>query len=235
MKRRFLGFGFLAVLSGLACNAVIAADSEPVVPANEEPRHVVKLENEWVRIIDVEIPEGEQTLYHTHSLDYPYVLVTSVTLYNQIYGQEPKDVKMQAGFVGYYNAVAKGAYTHRFINRGPGTFRAIGIELLKPIGDSTAPTSALPPLAGVETALDNERVGAYRIKLAPGATIGPLTIPGPSIGVAMGEGRMAYEFEDSLTESHVTPAQFVFQPQTTTATFTNLGGTELELVEFVLK
>ena len=230
-----LRFGISAALLCLTWTGVIAADGEPVVPANEEPRHVVKLENEWVRIIDVEIPEGEQTLYHTHSLDYPYVLVTSVTLYNQIYGQEARDVNMQAGFVGYYNAVAKGAYTHRFINRGPGTFRAIGIELLKPIGDSAVSAAALPPLPGVQTALDNERVGAYRIKLAPGATIGPLTIPGPSIGVAMGEGRMAYEFEDTVTESRVTPAQFVFQPLTTTVTFTNLGGTELELVEFVLK
>ena len=75
-------------------------------------------------------PEGEQTLYHTHSLDYPYVLVTSVTLFNQIYGQEPQDVKMQAGFIGYYNAAVKGAYTHRFINRGPGAFRAIASGLL---------------------------------------------------------------------------------------------------------
>ena len=85
----------------------MAADDERVVPANEEPRHVVKLENEWVRIIDVEIPGGEQTLYHTHSLDYPYVLVTSVTLFNQVHGQEPKDVNMQAGFIGYYNAASK--------------------------------------------------------------------------------------------------------------------------------
>ncbi len=235
MKLRLLRSAAAAALLCLAGNGVIAADVERIVPANEEPRHVVKLENEWVRIVDVEIPEGEQTLYHTHSLDYPYVLVTSVTLYNQIYGQEPKDVKMQAGFIGYYDAASKGAYTHRFINRGPGAFRAIGIELLKPTLESAAPNAALPALAGVETALDNERVGAYRIKLAPGASIGPLTIPGPSIRVAMGEGKLVDEVEDTQTEMRLTPAQFVFQPQTTTATFTNIGGTELELVEFVLK
>ena len=233
MKRRLLLS--LAATLCLVCSGVFAADDEPIVPANEEPRHVVKLENEWVRIIDVEIPEGEQTLYHTHSLDYPYVLVTSVTLYNQIHGQEPKDVNMQAGFVGYYNAAAKGAYTHRFINRGPGTFRAIGIELLKPMENPAAPNAPLPALTGAETVLDNERIGAYRIKLAPGATIGPLTIPGPSIRVAMGEGKMVHEIADTQTEMRLAPAQFVFQPQTTTATFTNIGGTELELVEFVLK
>ncbi len=235
MQLRPFRFCASAALLGLACSGVFAADNERIVPANEEPRHVVKLENEWVRIIDVEIPEGEQTLYHTHSLDYPYVLVTSVTLYNQVYGQEPKDAKMQAGFIGYYDAASKGAYTHRFINRGPGTFRAIGIELLKPMQESVAPNTALPALTGVETALDNKRVGAYRIKLAPGASIGPLTIPGPSIRVAMGEGKMVHEIEDTHTETRLASAQFVFQPQTTTATFTNTGSQELELVEFVLK
>jgi hypothetical protein len=233
MAKRFIHFAAVAALACLACGGSVAAESERVVPANEEPRHVVKLENEWVRLVDVEIPEGEQTLYHTHSLDYPYVLVTSVTLYNQIYGQEAKDVQMNAGFVGYYDAATKGAYTHRFINRGPGTFRAIGIELLKPASQST--TSSLPPVAGAEVVLDNQRVGAYRIKLAPGASIGPLTIPGPSIRVALTDGKLLHEIEDTQTETRVTPAQFVFQPQTTTAKFTNAGDKQLELVEFVLK
>ncbi|MFL6579324.1 MAG: hypothetical protein ACJ8G2_01165 [Burkholderiales bacterium] len=233
MANRFIHFAAVAALACLACGGSVAADNERVVPANEEPRHVVKLENEWVRLVDVEIPEGEQTLYHTHSLDYPYVLVTSVTLYNQIYGQEAKDVQMNAGFVGYYDAATKGAYTHRFINRGPGTFRAIGIELLKPASQSTA--SSLPPVAGAEVVLDNQRVGAYRIKLAPGASIGPLTIPGPSIRVAMTDGKLQHEIEDTLTQTRLTPAQFVFQPQTTSAKLTNVGDKELELVEFVLK
>jgi len=78
-------------------------------------------------------------------------------------------------------------------------------------------------------------VGAYRIKLAPGASIGPLTIPGPSIRVALTDGKLLHELEDTRTETRLAPAQFVFQPQTTTATFTNAGDRELELVEFVLK
>ncbi len=232
MIARLQLLGFAALL--LAVCAPCSAADERAVPANEEPRHVVKLENEWVRIIDVEIPEGEQTLYHTHSLDYPYVLVTSVTLYNQIQGQEPADAKMQAGFIGYYDAATKGAYTHRFINRGPGDFRAIGIELMQP-ATSRATAAALPPLPGVEIALDNARVGAYRIRVAPGASVGPLTIPGPSIRVAMGDGILLYDVEETRTQMRLAPAQFVFQPYAATATFTNAGDTELELVQFVLK
>jgi len=224
------------VAAMLACGVTMAANDDRVVPANEEPRHVVKLENEWVRVIDVEIPEGEQTLYHAHSLDYPYVLVTSVTLYNQIYGQEPKDVKMEAGSIGYYRASTQGTYTHRFINRGPGTFRAIGIELLKPLQPPVSVIEPMPASSGLETVLDNERVRAYRVRLAPGQSVGPVTFAGPSIRVAMGQGRIAEKVEgryEALFD--LVPAQFVFRPQATTTTLTNDGTTPVELVEFVLK
>lgn len=226
----------MLIAAVLGCGVAVAADDDRVVPANQEPRHVVKLENEWVRVIDVEIPEGGQTLYHAHSLDYPYVLVTSVTLYNQIYGQEPKDVKMEAGSIGYYRASTQGTYTHRFINRGPGTFRAIGIELLKPLQSPVSVVEPMPAASGLETVLDNERVRAYRVRLAPGQSAGPVTIAGPSIRVTMGQGRIAEKVEgrdDALFD--LAPAQFVFRPQATTTTISNNGTTPVELIEFVLK
>jgi hypothetical protein len=145
-----------------------AASDDRVVPAHEEPHHVPKLENAWVRVIDVEIPEGEQTMFHAHALDYPYLMVTSVTLRNQVFGKDPKDMPITRGLVGYYSASTQGTYTHRFINLGPGTFRAIGIELLQaPVATGhSAPAIAEQP--GLVAALDNAPVRAYRIGLNPG-------------------------------------------------------------------
>lgn len=227
--------GFLRSLAAaallLAPLAVFAAEDD-VVPADQEPRHVPKLVNEWVRIVDVEIPEGEQTMFHRHAFDYPYVLMSNVTLYNQIYGQEPKDARMEAGFIGYYDAATKGAYTHRFINRGPGVFRAIGIELLKPFAREA---KTLQPLPGAEMALDNARIGAYRMKLAPGESIGPITIPGPSIRVALGEGRISDTAGDRSAVTQLSTAQFQFREDSFTTTVTNTGDTPVELVEFILK
>jgi hypothetical protein len=218
----------------LASLSIPLAAEDKVVPAHEEPRHVPKLVNEWVRIVDVEIPEGEQTLFHRHSVDYPFVLMSNVTLYNQIHGQEPQDAIMKAGFVGYYDVGAKGAYTHRFINRGPGVFRAIGIELLKPASPEGAP--GLPAIPGVEKVLDNKRVGAYRIKLAPGATSAPIALPGPSIRVALGTGRVADSIAGSGRSTlDLAPALFQFRDAPVTTTITNIGDREVELIEFVLK
>jgi hypothetical protein len=224
----------VAVFICLLSAAAFAQEEETVVPAHEEPRHVPKLVNEWVRIIDVEIPEGEQTRYHRHSIDYPYVFVTSVMLENQVFGQAPKDQQMQAGLIGYYDIARQGEYTHRFINRGPGTFRAIGIELLKP--RPSTPPPELPPIPGADKALETERVAAYRIRLPAGTSIGPVRLAGPSIRVALGNGRVRDRIEgssDSTTD--LRPALFHFRDAPVTLTIENVGNVEVELVEFVLK
>lgn len=225
------------VLAGLlaAVAALAADDPDRIVPAHEEPRHVPKLDNGMVRVIDVEIPEGEQTLFHRHSLDYPYLMLSSVTLDNEIPGTAPKAVKIDTGFVGYYRASTQGAYVHRFINRGPGTFRAIGIELLRPIGFGTSNPVATPDQPGMTTVLDNERVRAWRLRLEPGASLGRVTLPGPGLRVAMGAGRLAEATGGSSTEWSAEPARFVYRAASATVTLTNIGVAPMEWVEFEFK
>lgn len=119
-----------AVLSWAATGIAQAADD--AIPAKEEPRHRPKLENEYVRILDVEIPAGDQTLFHTHDLNYAYLMVNPALLRNEVPGKPGTvEIKIPAGLVGYYRA-SEGAYTHRFTNIGSETFRAIGIELMRP-------------------------------------------------------------------------------------------------------
>lgn len=235
MRGRCWGRLCAAVLV-LACAGVAASDDDRVVPAHEEPRHVPKLVNDWVRVIEVEIPQGEQTLYHAHALDYPYLMITGVTLDNQVYGQAPTAVKINAGDVGYYRASTQGTYTHRFINRGPGVFRAIGIELLRAPQAGLATGTPIADRPGFRTVLDNERVRAWRITLAPGQSLGPVEIPGPSIRVALGEGRLAESVDgryDAIFE--LAPAQFLFREGSATSRLRNDGPGVIELVVFSLR
>lgn len=223
-------------LAAVAIVATAAVAGDRVVPAHEEPRHVTKLENEWIRFIDVEIPEGEQTMYHVHSLDYPYLMISDVTLRNQVYGQDRVEIKVERGAIGYYRASTQGTYTHRFINQGPGTFRAIGIELLRPMQPPAEVIAPLSAATGYITALDNERVRAYRLKLEPGEFAGPVTIHGPSIRVAMTVGRISEKTDRSrYAIFDLAPAQFLFRPDSTVTTVTNTGSETIEFVEFILK
>jgi len=223
------------LLASLGATAQVE-DPERVVPAHEEPRHVPKFINDWVRIIDVEIPEGGRTLYHAHSLDYPYVMISSVVLNNQVYGQDPKEMKITRGTVGYYRASTQGTYTHRFINQGPGTFRAIGIELLKPLQAAEQVTAPLPARIGLSTVLDTERVRAYRVVLQPGETYGPVSFAGPAIRVAMTPGRIGEQLAGRPEKTvDLLPAGFLFRDAGTSMTLRNIGDAELELIDFELK
>ena len=101
------------------------ADDTPVAAQNE-PSHHNKFENAVVRILDVEVPPGKATQFHTHSVDYPYLMIYDAALKNELPGKEPTDLPIKAGLIGYYKA-SQGAYTHRFVNAGTSPFRAIGI------------------------------------------------------------------------------------------------------------
>jgi hypothetical protein len=222
----------LALLALLGPGAFAAEDK--VVPAQEEPHHRPKFQNDYVRVLDVEIAQDDATLFHTHSLDYPYVMVTGVTLLNQLPGGQPGEVKIERGLIGYYRA-SQGAYTHRFTNLGPGAFRAIGIELLRSAAAGNAVVTPLPDATGYRTVLDNDRVRGYLLRLEPGQSAGPVTLAGPGIRVVLGGGELTQTAGSNAATLKLEPGQFAWRDQPETLTLKNTGSASLELVEFELK
>jgi quercetin dioxygenase-like cupin family protein len=212
----------------------LANAEDEAIPAQQEPRHRPKLENEYVRVLDVEIPAGYQTLFHTHALNYTYLMVNSALLRNEVPGKPAADIKIPAGLVGYYRA-SEGAYTHRFTNIGDGTFRAIGIELMR-AAPGVAVTPPLPEQSGYVTVLDNERVRAYRVTLEPGQSTPSVTLPGPSIRVAGTAGKILQQAPGAEAVAiNLTPAQFEFRSGSAAHSLKNVGDARVEIYEFELK
>lgn len=220
----------LAVLFGVCW----ANAQEQAIDAKDEPHHRPKFVNEIVRLLDVEVAPGAATQYHTHSLDYPYIMLSTSKLKNDIPGKAQTDLNIVAGLVGYYRA-SQGAYTHRFTNMDQHPFRAIGIELLsnKPVGPGAAP---LVESYGITKVLDNERVRAYRISLLPGEAIAPLTLPGRSMRVAQTAGTLAQRTNGGdVQEISLSLAQFEWRDVATSYTLKNVGNSSLVIVEFEFK
>ena len=219
-------FTFLAV-------AIVSAQ-EQALDAKDEPHHRPKFVNEVVRVLDVEVLPGEATMYHTHSLDYPYVMLSTSLLKNDIPGKPRSDLNIMAGLIGYYRA-SQGAYTHRFTNVDSQPFRAIGIELLtrSALGSGAAPLSES---LGIKKVLDNDRVRGYRLTLAPGESIGPLALPGRSVRVAQSVGVIEQSVNGGeLTKVSLALAQFEWRGTAATYVLKNVGETTMELVEFEFK
>lgn len=107
-----------------------AAGSEPV-PVEQEPHHKVVYQNQYVRMLDVQVNPGESTLFHTHSHDNIAVRLTDATLQNQNYGKDwDAPASMAKGAVSFAEGTAK-PYTHRIKNAGTTLFHVIDIELMQ--------------------------------------------------------------------------------------------------------
>ena len=138
--------------------SVGVAQSEKVVPVHEEPRHHLVFEAPATRILDVQIPAGDTTLFHTHSDPILYVSMSQSRTRSQSLGGEwsggdsaqgagakPSSGAAAApvapaapalGRMTSTTSYAKQPLTHRVNNVGQGLFRLIGI-LNRSAGDET--------------------------------------------------------------------------------------------------
>ncbi len=74
----------LPVLAG----AQAPAPAEKIVPVFEEPRHHLIVDTPTLRILDIQIPPGDTTLFHMHNSAMIYVPISSSRTRNQNLGEE---------------------------------------------------------------------------------------------------------------------------------------------------
>src|SRR5438045_2634886 len=118
----------LIVLASFTTLAVQAA--EKPVPVQQEPLHKVVFENNYLRIIDVQIRPGETSLYHTHEIPSVIVYLTKST--NRSESLPDKQILMRDVSPGQsrYAPYDQKPLTHRVTNTGSSLFRVFDIEVL---------------------------------------------------------------------------------------------------------
>jgi hypothetical protein len=103
-------------------------ENDPV-PVEQEPHHHLVFANQYVRVLEVIVPPGEQTLFHTHYLDNVAVLLSDTKLKNQAPGEDWTERPVTHGSVGF-RAGTKTPYTHRIMNTGSVVFRVFDVQIL---------------------------------------------------------------------------------------------------------
>lgn len=147
----------MTALGGLAVG-LNAQPADKVVPLHEEPRHRLVFDSPGTRILDVNIPPGDTTLFHTHSDPILYVNMSASQTRSQTLGGEwsggdtaqaanlkPQPASSQApafrpGRMTSTTGYAKQPLTHRVHNVGQTLFRLIGITNSS-AGDESAAAS----------------------------------------------------------------------------------------------
>src|SRR5271154_352352 len=94
------------------------------VPVREEPHHKVFLENEYVRLIDVNIQPHDTTLIHIHAAPSVIVFLTKSKIGTQIVGDTAVVSNVMPAQTSYA-AYDKKPITHRVWNRGDSAFHVM--------------------------------------------------------------------------------------------------------------
>lgn len=224
------------VIGALALVQPAAAQVEtPAVPVDKAPFHVPVFRNEYVALVNVQIPPGRVAGYHTHSLDQISVLVGDADTVGQVLGEQPAPARRNPrGNVGF-TEYSKKALTHKVSNVGPTPFHNVVITLVYPQTGRFTPGSR-SEVAGYTQILDNARVRAWRLVLEPGQAVAAITQSAPGIRVVIDGGEIA-ENVPGEAERGMAPktGEFFWQEPGVTRAVRNTGTSRIQLVEFELK
>jgi hypothetical protein len=134
------------------------------VPVRDEPRHHNVFENEFVRILDVNIPPGDTTQFHLHQTPSVFTFLTTSATGSELQSRAVAETTSLARTVQYDSLVKP--RVHRVWNKDMNWFHVLDIELVaaKP---SAHPATLKEP--GLALLFDKPLVNGYRWKiLSPG-------------------------------------------------------------------
>jgi quercetin dioxygenase-like cupin family protein len=152
----------------------LVAQDTKIVPVHEEPRHHLVLDSPIVRVLDIQIPPGDTTLFHTHSNPILYVNMSASRMRNQNLNGEwnapgapsapsapsaPRVVpSAPPGRMMSTTSYAERPVTHRVNNIGDSLYRLIGII------NPSAGDASNGPSGGFDLApeLENQWFRGYR-------------------------------------------------------------------------
>lgn len=177
------------LLIALLLSTGLAAQSVPEVEITNEAHHHLALENEYVRVFQVEVPPHDATLMHRHRHDYLFVTLGDAQLTNEVEGKAPVDATLKDGDTRF----TPGNFAHIARNRADTPFRNVTIELMQDEKARTSPPAKWDEDRGLHVlnagtqeilfAKDNARVS--EIELQPGAVIPSHHHNGPHLVVAI--------------------------------------------------
>jgi quercetin dioxygenase-like cupin family protein len=105
----------------------LAAQTATEVEITSESSHHLALENDHIRVFDVEVAPHASTLMHRHRHDYISVALGDTHVSNEVEGKPPVEVKLNDGDIRF----AAGTFAHIARNLSDQPFRNVTIELMQ--------------------------------------------------------------------------------------------------------
>jgi hypothetical protein len=229
----------MAVACALAHPAWAQLEDKPV-PMDKAPFHIPVFQNDYIILLNVNIPPGRNTGYHIHYADSVSVNLMPASQTNQNYGSNEVS-KPGTGGDGapgratFTNVTKDGPRTHKASNVGPTPFHNISFIFKKP-GPAGNTVSDRSGVNGYTQIMDNARLRAWRVALEPGQSTGQITQTAPGLRVYVHGGVLAEAIPENADRG-MSPYEgdFIWKDAGETRSIKNTGTQRLEFVEFEFK
>jgi len=229
-----------AVLTFTLAQPALAQLEDKPVPMDKAPFHIPVFQNDWIILLNVNIPPGRNTGYHTHYADSVSVNLMPASQTNQNYGSNEVSApgtggEGAPGRATFTNVTKDGPHTHKASNVGPTPFHNISFIFKKP-GPAGNTVSDRSGVNGYTQIMDNARLRAWRVILEPGQSTGQITQSAPGLRVYVHGGLLA-EVIPGNADRGMAPydGDFIWKDAGETRSIKNTGTQRLELIEFEMK
>ncbi|MBW8874398.1 MAG: cupin domain-containing protein [Acidobacteria bacterium] len=239
---RRIGFSVLSLLClSLLPAAINGVGAEaPAVELTAEPSHHLALENEQVRVFQVEVAPHASTLLHHHGHDYLFVTLGDARFTNEVQGKAPVEVKLADGETRF----TPGDFAHTARNLADRPFRNVTIELVQDEKLRQAPSPWPPEPEGnrefpggrVKVLFVHDGARVSEVELQPGATVPSHHHDGPHLVVAVSDLELRSDVEGrGPVSTRLKSGDVKWQPGGYTHTLTNTGKSPARLVTVEFK
>jgi quercetin dioxygenase-like cupin family protein len=198
----------------LVARAPGSAASQPV-PVHQEPLHRLLLDSIRFKVMDVHIPAGDTTRFHTHDAPAPYVAIHVSPTDAQVLGGSWQgvlpgaDPRWKPGDVDIDSAYAVRPVTHRVTNVGSTPFRLILVTNAAPAGHEEANwRREIPGTPGIVSTWFRQT----RVRLGPAEATGWSTSTTPVLIVHPGAGRIEVQIGSSKPQAVTSPGDWIMVP-----------------------
>jgi quercetin dioxygenase-like cupin family protein len=207
-----------------------AYGAEPV-PIEQDPQHTIIFSDSSLRVLEVRVPEGMETLDHMHRYDIATVCIDCAQTRTRLPGQPYGDIRpRKAGGFLIAEYAGKPA-AHAVKNVGTGLYRLIAVENVRVSGWTTS--APLPIQAGTVIAQESRAFRVYDVNLEPGKPTLQHTHTSPTV-VVLDKGDVTHG--SGKESKHLAkPGQWILVTAGSSHTISAQGSAPAHLVEIEVR
>jgi len=224
----------------LVCLSLPGVSAEaPEVEITAEPAHHLAVENEQVRVFQVEVAPHASTLLHRHRHDYLFVTLGKARISNEVQGKPPVEVELADGETRF----TPGDFAHVAKNLSDQPFRNVTIELMQDEKLRQAP-SPWPETEGerefpggrIKVLFVRDGARVAQVELQPGAMVPSHHHDGPHLVVAVSDLELRSDVEGrGPATANLKAGDVRWIPGGFTHTLTNISKSPARLVTVEFK